>query len=99
MSSGPSRDKACIHVSTRKVLRSRDEYEQVGTSVRVPFALRFLHCSYQLLVHMQLTECSAKHNRGVSEVFHEAARVALTARAASGPYTPPVERDSKCVVM
>jgi len=44
-------------------------------------------------------ECSAKHNRGVSEVFHEAARVALTARAASGAYTAPIERDSKCVVM
>ena len=98
MSSGPSRGKACIHVSTRKVLRSRDEYEQVGTSVRVPFALRSF-AAYQLTVHMKLTECSAKHNRGVSEVFHEAARVALTARAASGPYAAPIERDSKCVVM
>jgi hypothetical protein len=98
MSSGPSRDKVCIHVSTRKVLRSRDEFERVGTLVRVHFALRsFTAC--QLRVHMQSIECSAKHNRGVSEVFHEAARVALTARAASGPYTAPIERDSKCVVM
>lgn len=27
------------------------------------------------------TECSAKHNRGVTEVFNEAARVSLKARA------------------
>jgi len=44
-------------------------------------------------------ECSAKHNRGVSEVFHEAARVALTARAASGSYSAPIERERGCVVM
>ena len=28
-----------------------------------------------------LTECSAKHNRGVTEVFYEAARVSISARA------------------
>ena len=48
---------------------------------------------------MHLIECSAKHNRGVSEVFHEAARVALTARAASGSYSAPIERERGCVVM
>jgi len=45
-------------------------------------------------------ECSAKHNRGVSEVFHEAARVALTARATTGPYVPTsTQRERRCVVM
>ena len=74
MPSGPSRDKACTYISTRKVLRSRDEYEQVSTSVRVPFVLRSF-TAYQLSVHMQLAECFAKHNRGVSEDLHEAVRL------------------------
>ena len=29
----------------------------------------------------ELLECSAKHNRGVTEVFYEAARVSISARA------------------
>ncbi len=33
-------------------------------------------------------ECSAKHNRGVNEVFHESARVSLSTRAkGSGSYS------------
>lgn len=34
-----------------------------------------------------LVECSSKHNRGVNEVFYEAARVSLTTKAkGSGAY-------------
>ena len=33
-------------------------------------------------------ECSAKHNRGVNEVFYEAARVSISTRAkGSGAYS------------
>lgn len=31
-------------------------------------------------------ECSAKHNRGVNEVFYEAARVSLSTRAKGSTY-------------
>ncbi|KAF8311390.1 ras-domain-containing protein [Clavulina sp. PMI_390] len=46
-------------------------------------------------------ECSAKHNRGVNEVFQESAKVSITARAASGPYTTPLEEEKSggCIVM
>ncbi|KAG5722524.1 GTP-binding protein Rho3 [Termitomyces sp. T112] len=37
-------------------------------------------------------ECSSKHNRGVTEVFYEAARVALTTRTKSG-------MDGGCIIM
>jgi len=47
--------------------------------VRVPFVLRSF-AAYQLSVHMQLAEYSAKHNRHVSEDLHEAARL-LSRRA------------------
>jgi len=42
-------------------------------------------------------ECSAKHNRGVNEVFYEAARVSIGARpkGASGYGAP----DGKCIIM
>jgi Rho family protein len=36
-------------------------------------------------------ECSAKHNRGVTEVFYEAARVSISARAKGS--------SSSCVIM
>ena len=43
------------------------------------------------------SECSSKHNRGVTEVFYEAARVSLTTRAkGAGGYTG---KSGGCVVM
>lgn len=36
-------------------------------------------------------ECSAKHNRGVTEVFYEAARVSISARAKGS--------GSSCIIM
>ena len=44
-----------------------------------------------------MTECSAKHNRGVTEVFMEAARASLNAKRVSGPYTQN-SGDSGCVI-
>ncbi|KAH7105817.1 ras family-domain-containing protein [Auriculariales sp. MPI-PUGE-AT-0066] len=43
-------------------------------------------------------ECSAKHNRGVTEVFMEAARVSMNAKRVSGAYTGGQENDSGCVI-
>lgn len=42
------------------------------------------------------TECSAKHNRGVSEVFLEATRVSIAARASGGSRE---EEERSCTVM
>jgi Rho family protein len=36
------------------------------------------------LLNLLPSECSSKHNRGVAEVFYEAARVSLSSRA-KGP--------------
>jgi len=48
-------------------------------------------------------ECSAKHNRGVNEVFQEAARVSIRARPTGGAYGINKgvgdRRDDGCVVM
>lgn len=127
MLSGIYNDRACIHVSTKRVLQLLDEYEPVDISVRrshhqnlfvitsvcvkltpcATISFHGLHRSIPLVPIVsavyrcddEYTECSAKHNRGVSEVFHEAARVALTARATSGQYTPPAEKDRSCIVM
>ena len=41
-----------------------------------------------------LTECSSKHNRGVNEVFYEAARVSLSTKAKGSGYG-----NGGCVVM
>ena len=47
---------------------------------------------YQFIILALLTECSSKHNRGVTEVFYEAARVSLSSRAKGSS-------DGGCVLM
>jgi Rho family, other len=47
---------------------------------RLPKALALIHMMDLLCI----SECSSKHNRGVSEVFYEAARVSLGTRSKSG---------------
>jgi Rho family protein len=48
---------------------------------------------------MHTLECSAKHNRGVNEVFYEAARVSIGAKLRGGGATE-MERDSGgCVIV
>jgi Rho family protein len=49
--------------------------------------------SYSLAVDPSL-ECSAKHNRGVNEVFVEAARVSISTKPHGGSH-----EDGGCVVM
>lgn len=68
------------------------QYEEGLTVARRIRASRYLGvpCAAVIYVAVQLTskiECSAKHNRGVHEVFHESARVSLSTRAkGSGSY-------------
>ena len=59
----------------RKALLLHDAFERRGISVRTN---RFF---YKKNLLKRLAECSSKHNRGVSEVFFEAARVSLGTRS------------------
>jgi len=80
-------------------------------NVRQKLARREMHpCGYEegLAVARQIRasrymECSAKHNRGVTEVFLEAARVAINAKPSSwdrrGRSLASHEKHSSCVVM
>ncbi len=67
------------------------QYEEGLAVARRIRASRYLGMCYANISLLSLTicesECSAKHNRGVSEVFYEAARVSLSTRAkGSGAY-------------
>jgi hypothetical protein len=80
--------------SMRKVLQSQDVFTQVGTWVRVSS----LPVSLYPNVSVSLLECSAKHNRGVNEVFYEAARVSIGASAkGAGGYGS--SEKGGCIVM
>ena len=60
-------------------MRPHGEYVHHDTSVCT--FLRFALCLSPDVHVNRPTECSSKHNRGVSEVFYEVARVSLTTRA------------------
>lgn len=47
--------------------------------------------THNLLTWNPAVECSSKHNRGVTEVFNEAARVSLATHAKSS--------DGRCIIM
>lgn len=54
----------------------------LGTYSRLTSPHFHLHHELTSTQYFQsLIECSAKHNRGVNEVFYEAARVSLTTKA------------------
>lgn len=75
---------ACTLYNMRRVSLSHDEYVLLDTLVRRPGCYPR---SLWLTVVMPNPECSSKHNRGVTEVFYEAARVSLSTRAkGSGAY-------------
>ena len=69
------------------------QYEEGLAVARRIRASRYLGTSVRhralpsLTPHRLVPECSSKHNRGVAEVFYEAARVSLSTRAkGSGAY-------------
>lgn len=73
-SNPPSSVLYCLYRTFSSILRCLLDLAIYSTSlVRICLALIF-------------PECSAKHNRGVNEVFHEAARVAMNARSTGGVY-------------
>jgi Rho family protein len=76
-----------IQCSTRKALQLLDEYGLHAILVRNLLSRRSLA---NVMCH--LVECSSKHNRGVTEVFYEAARASMGTRP-KGP------GDGGCVVM
>lgn len=70
-------DTASILSSTRRVSLLPAEYERLVISVRELNKLTWSSLSHSLYPSI---ECSSKHNRGVAEVFYEAARVSLSTR-------------------
>lgn len=57
----------------------------VARSIRASRYLGGCHAIAKVLYFdLRPTECSAKHNRGVQEAIHEAAKVALGSRAKGG---------------
>lgn len=72
------RSLAHIRCSTKRDYQWHDGYELHDILVR------FTLCSIGIsLPNYDLIECSSKHNRGVTEVFYEAARVSLGTKAKS----------------
>ena len=77
------------------------QYEEGLTVARLIRASRYLGLWSLQVCHVPMTEkvnrnlltaeCSAKHNRGVTEVFYEAARVSISARAKGS--------GSSCIIM
>lgn len=72
------------------------QYEEGLTVARRIRASRYLGEYSQLrgvevigveIERLSLTECSSKHNRGVNEVFYEAARVSLSTKAKGSGYS------------
>jgi len=65
------------------------QYDEGLTVARRIRASRYLGALLYVIYILPLNsslECSSKHNRGVNEVFYEAARVSLSTRAkGSGP--------------
>ena len=74
-------------------IRRRPRRRTTNTSISISRCVNLpvllpIYFQYHLQLHHKLThnirhspECSAKHNRGVNEVFYEAARVSLTTKA------------------
>lgn len=60
----------------------------LGQRTTIDLRVRFSDTDHFPCAHL---ECSSKHNRGVAEVFYEAARVSLSTRP-KGP-------DGGCIVM
>jgi len=69
------------------------QYEEGLTVARRIRASRYLgKCTLVQVAGAEIecksvTECSSKHNRGVNEVFYEAARVSLSTRAKGSGYS------------
>ena len=97
------RDDRTVRERLARYGRHSVQYEEglaVARSIRASRylgAFRLSHSRTVLTTHFDLSpfsftsECSSKHNRGVSEVFHEAARVSLSTR--------PKGSGDRCVVM